>query len=382
MKEADRSVLQGIDSVGTEDRPTRVLNIVSDEMINRAVAEHVDRQDRYELVVGQAEPSTAEFDICVLDEQALSEHGTQLRARRANAPAFLPMVLVASPETFDTVEAQANAQNSNGGWDLVDEIVMMPLDTTELARRFDMVARTRDQSVALERTVERLLLLNRIARHDIRNEMQIILGWADELEAHTDERSEQMVERIVDSSRHVVDLTKAIREFIETLQSADNPELDGVDLREMLHEELAKRRSTFEEAEFVVEGTIPDIQVRANDLLASVFRNLLNNAVQHNDAAEPRVLVGIETREERVVVRIVDNGPGIPPERRSAVLGRTDAGLNHPAAGLGLYLVDTLIGQYGGTVRLSDADASGLEVEVELQRAVEAGTEEVTDETQ
>lgn len=61
-----------------------------------------------------------------------------------------------------------------------------------------------------------------------------------------------------------------------------------------------------------------------------------------------------------------DNGPGIPPDRRDAVLGRTDQGLDHPAAGLGFHLVDTLVSQYGGTLRISESDA----VEIALPKAV------------
>jgi len=63
-----------------------------------------------------------------------------------------------------------------------------------------------------------------------------------------------------------------------------------------------------------VETSIPDhVYVRADDdLLARIFANLLSNAIEHNDAATPRVEVTVEPGPETVRFEIADNGPGIP----------------------------------------------------------------------
>jgi len=198
--------------------------------------------------------------------------------------------------------------------------------------------------------------------------MNVISGWTDQLADHTDDAGEEIRQRILDSSQHVVDLTKAVREFVDTLQSAGDPDLQAVNLSRVVSEELTKRRSTFNDADFSVQGDIPDVHVRADDLLASVFRNLLNNAVQHNRSDTPRVDITVDEHDETVVTTVADNGPGIPQAHRDAVLGRTEQGLDHPAAGLGLYLVDTLVTQYGGTVQITDAELGGARIGIELQK--------------
>jgi signal transduction histidine kinase len=203
--------------------------------------------------------------------------------------------------------------------------------------------------------------------------MNVISGWTEQLAGHTDDVGEEIRQRVLDSSQHVVDLTKAVREFVDTLESAGDPDLQAVDLHRAVTDELTKRRSTFEDAEFVVNGGIPEGYVRANDLLASVFRNLLNNAVQHNNSESPRVEITVREHVETVVSTVADNGPGIPQAHREAVLGRTEEGLEHPAAGLGLYLVDTLVTQYGGAVQITDAELGGARVEIELQKASVTG---------
>lgn len=221
---------------------------------------------------------------------------------------------------------------------------------------------------------EQLLVLNRIVRHDIRNDMTIALGWGSELAAHVDVDGVEMLDRVLDTCEHVVDVTHALRDFIQTLESGAS-QAEPIELGEILAEEIQKRRSAYPEAAFAVNGSIADTWVYADELLSSVFRNVLDNAVIHNDAADPRVEVTIERGEETVQVRVADNGPGIAPERRDAVLGRTAAGLDHPESGLGLYLVDSLVDSYGGEVRIEDNDPSGAVFAIELRRAPAAVVE-------
>lgn len=347
--------------------PVRVLPVFSHPGNQRVLADWIQRHERYEMVSGDdAGLFEADFDILILDTNSLSEHDTEIRDGKADATGFLPILLVKAEAADVPLET---AEQHDAEWQFVDEVLPAPINTAALQRRLDTLARIRNQSITLEQKTEQLLLLNRITRHDIRNEMNVINGWIGQLAAHTDTAGDQIRQRILDSSQHVVDLTKAVREFVETLQAADDPDLAPVDLKRIITDELTKRRTTFDDAEFVVAGEVPRVDVRANDLLASVFRNLLNNAVQHNDTDTPRVEITVSDRDETVLITVADNGPGIPPEQRDAVLGRTEQGLDHPAAGLGLYLVDTLVTQYGGAVRITDADVGGASIDVELPTA-------------
>ena len=79
-----------------------------------------------------------------------------------------------------------------------------------------------------------------------------------------------------------------------------------------------------------------------------MFGNLLDDAVFHNDEAKVRIDVDVTADAETAVVRIADNGPGIPDSRKREVFGRGEKGLESPGSGLGLYLVDNLAETYGG----------------------------------
>jgi signal transduction histidine kinase len=217
----------------------------------------------------------------------------------------------------------------------------------------------------LEERNEHLRLLNRILRHDVRNDMAVVHGWSEELAETLDGRRGEIADGIRESSEHVVGITGAVGDLMDAIDG--DAAGSAVDLREVLLGELDRREATFPDATFEV-GSVPDVEVAADDLLGSVFRNLLNNAVQHSDRPRPRVEVSVEATDRSVVVSVADDGPGIPDGRREAVFGRTEEGLDHPAAGLGLYLVDALVSKYGGDVWVEDRRPRGAVFRVELPR--------------
>ncbi|WP_050032221.1 sensor histidine kinase [Halorubrum halophilum] len=216
---------------------------------------------------------------------------------------------------------------------------------------------------------QELELLNRIVRHDIRNDMAVVLGWMELLEDHVDDEGKEYLQKILASGEHVVELTEIAHDYVETVVSNEEVAVEPISLRSALTTELSLREESFPQAEFVVDGSIPDVAVAADGMLNSVFRNLLNNAVQHNDKDTPVVEVSCEPRDDDVDVRIADNGPGISDDKKEFVFGKGERGLGSPGTGIGLYLVQTLVTQYGGEIRIEDNEPTGTVFVVELPRA-------------
>ena len=214
----------------------------------------------------------------------------------------------------------------------------------------------------LARRTEQLEALNRVVRHDIRNDMNVLHMWATELEGHVDEAGAAALEQILSSSRHIIELTKVAREFIESLGAEDELDMEPVALREVLSNEVNTQRGAYPDADFRIRGELPSVTVRANGMLSSVFRNLLVNAVEHNDSATPTVTVSVTVRDQTVAVRVADDGPGIADVLKDEIFGKGTKGLSG-GTGIGLYLVETLVESYGGDVRIAD-DGEGQEPSV------------------
>ncbi len=207
----------------------------------------------------------------------------------------------------------------------------------------------------LETQRNNLEVLNKMVRHDIRNNLQLVVAYAETLESHVDEEGEAYLEQVIESAHQAVDITQAARDVAEVMLQTDS-ELDSVSLRSVLEGEIENVRSRFDEAIIDTAAPIPDLTVTADDMLASVFRNLLQNAVVHTDAEVPVVEVAVEEDESVARIHIADNGPGIPDERKDAIFEEGNTGLESEGTGLGLYLVRTLVGQYGGDVWVEDRD--------------------------
>lgn len=106
--------------------------------------------------------------------------------------------------------------------------------------------------------------------------------------------------------------------------------------------------------------------------LEILFRNLIDNAVKYGGST-PHVEVRAEpSSDAKVVVSIIDNGPGIPVEQRRKVFGRfvrlgNELERSTPGTGLGLYLVRNITKSIGGSIRILDRENQpGTEFRVTL----------------
>jgi len=217
----------------------------------------------------------------------------------------------------------------------------------------------------LEHRATELELLSRVLRHDIRNDIQIVLGWCALLAEGADSDQQAFVEKIETTSRHIDELTDSAREIVEALVANGDTLLEPTAIGPLLEAEIEKAAEAFEDAAFTLVDHTDGPVVLANEMLSSVFRNVLNNAVQHNDGDESQVEIAVTETDGQVVVRVADDGPGIPLDRRERVFGKGERGFGSGGTGMGLYLVATLVDLYEGTVRIEGGDP-GTVVVIEL----------------
>jgi signal transduction histidine kinase len=112
-----------------------------------------------------------------------------------------------------------------------------------------------------------------------------------------------------------------------------------------------------------------DFAGERQDLL-EIAGNVLENACKWSRG---RVRAAAEASPEdprRLRLTVEDDGPGLPPDQREAVLKRGERlDENAPGSGLGLSIVDELARAYGGALSLSHSPMGGLRVVLELPRA-------------
>jgi len=112
------------------------------------------------------------------------------------------------------------------------------------------------------------------------------------------------------------------------------------------------------ELDLAVPETLPACRFD-QDALMQILVNLIDNAVKYG---EREVRVEAETRDDRLVLRVLDRGPGVPPAERKSIFEpftRGAAADRGGGSGLGLALVQHYVTQHHGTIEVADREGGG-----------------------
>ncbi len=173
------------------------------------------------------------------------------------------------------------------------------------------------------------------------------------------ERLDSLINHMLDAARldqNPVETDTADVELAAVLASC----AETVALRYHLPTDIVKLRTT----PAILRARPIDIEM--------LFRNLIDNAVKYA-ATEP--VVEVESHfvgDNTIVVRVLDNGRGIPAKLRRKIFGRfvrlgSELERSQAGTGLGLFIVRTLVTRLHGKITVRDrGDSPGTEFEVQL----------------
>ncbi|WP_338730037.1 ATP-binding protein [Haladaptatus sp. DJG-WS-42] len=222
-------------------------------------------------------------------------------------------------------------------------------------------ARTRRQRGELQQHTNRLVILNRLLRHEILNSVTVIRGYAS-LSRDEHAGTGKVIEKRLTAIEQTIDQVKYL-----TRRAGQN---DGsrklIKIEDTIQQSVEEVSSRHSGAAISIESIPETAKVVADEQLAQVFTHLLENALIHGRDETPTVEVTVTRTSVRVSVK--DNGPGLP-ESQQALLETPDIEeFDDPTAGFGLKIVRLLVENYRGTLE-TESGASGTTVTVVLPRA-------------
>lgn len=241
-------------------------------------------------------------------------------------------------------------------------------------RRVGHVIAMRD--VTTDREYElRLEVVNRLLRHNLRNDMNKVVGWAEiAAEGVRDDESRAALRRIQAVADDVADMSRKAKRIETTLEtrSGDVVTVDAAHVLESTVDDLRERWPAA-----AIELSTPEtspVRAQAPELLEVAFRNVVENAIEHDDRSPARVEVALRTEGGSgsdpgwTVVEVADEGPGIPAMEREAILAGEETPLDH-GSGLGLWLVRWITETAGGEVEFGENEPRGSVVRIRLRSA-------------
>jgi signal transduction histidine kinase len=241
-------------------------------------------------------------------------------------------------------------------------------DTTITTDRYD---RPLGAAIALyditdkKRREERIQVLNRVLRHNLRNELTGAKGYTRLLATTPDDASElaSQVDTHLDELLEIGSKAQQIEQMLE----ADRDIPEPAPLRKVATDSIATVRSDADSelSPEQVTVSIPEkYSLSVNPaILKAVLTELIENAVQHGDHPE----IEVEFREADNAIVVTDTGPGIPEIEIEVLEVEEETPLKH-GQGLGLWLIKWGVDRLGGTIDIETSDA-GTEVMIELPAA-------------
>ena len=241
-----------------------------------------------------------------------------------------------------------------------------------------------------ERRRQQLEVLNRILRHNLRNDAGVVAGYGDLL---VDRLDDPELAKMADAIERRAGALAALGEkagTVETLLS--DGEASTVEVDEVIESIVADARERERDAVVAfdvdrrdgieMEGDVDWTASLRVDALRAVVENTIENALGHHDGegieredGDPWVRVALrrETVEgdtdsesdDRFVLTVADDGPGIPDHEVKAVESGRETALEH-GSGLGLWVVEWGAGALGADVDYAERDPRGTRVTVRL----------------
>lgn len=233
--------------------------------------------------------------------------------------------------------------------------------TDRRALKRDLAVRNRQLSV-----------LGRVFRHDLRNAINVIQGYAETIRDDESGRVASRADRIVARSERLERLAEKERTITAILANPRDPV--RIDVGALVEECVRSAADRYPDAEFdtAIEGetagrAIPDLVVAVEELL--------ENAVEHAEGPRPTVRVRVRSADDRVAIDVADEGSGIAEMERVALTEGADVDQLHHASGLGLWIVHHVVEQSAGAVEIEEREAGGSVVTIAVPRGDRSGIE-------
>jgi PAS domain S-box-containing protein len=173
---------------------------------------------------------------------------------------------------------------------------------------------------------QRLAVLNRVLRHNLRNEADVVKAHAENLEGEGSD-----VGAIIDAADSIAALGRQARRIDQYV--SESPESVAVDLPEVVDRVLETIDAGTADVSVSVETPASARAVTNERALVSALESALDNAVTYADST---VTVTVENHPEGYVIRVVDDGPGIPEWELDSLETGTETALQH-STGIGLW---------------------------------------------
>jgi len=229
-----------------------------------------------------------------------------------------------------------------------------------------------------------------MAAHELRTPITVVMGYltmvADGTLGSVPAAWRNPLEILMGKARELNGIVADLLEASRIEANAAPRRHDQMDLRAVVQEatERGKPRADLVGGEIVMQLPGAPVLVEADgNQLGRILDNLINNGLSYT-MRRPRLTISVSSEDTHALVRVADNGAGIPTSDRERVFERfqrtNDPAFRHVAGtGLGLFISRQLAEGHGGSLAIESstpADGTVFALTLPLSAAESAGLED------
>lgn len=212
---------------------------------------------------------------------------------------------------------------------------------------------------------QQLETIDRVLRHNLRNDMNVIQGRAELIHSKTSGEVAKSAANIIDTSDGLLETAKKERAITKVLLK--DPAKGEVNLKSALQDIASTLESGYSDATVRVE--CPEgVTVRATQQFEEALVELVENGIIHNDSDSPEVTITVTRSDGTTHIDIADTGPQIPEMEQNILEENTERTPVYHETGLGLWFVKLAIIRSGGTITVDENTPTGNIVKIIFQQ--------------
>ncbi|MBM7645648.1 two-component system sporulation sensor kinase A [Scopulibacillus daqui] len=234
----------------------------------------------------------------------------------------------------------------------------------------------RKKADELLQQAEKLTVVGQLAAgiaHEIRNPLTAIKGFTQLLESSTENRYIRVILQELDNIENIVsDLLVLAKPQVTQTEKTDIIYLLNRTIT------LLNAQAIMKNIEIVTDYEVEFLEIECEpDQLKQVFINIIKNALEAMENKGKKIYIKQRfIREDRILIRIIDEGVGIPQERLEKI-GEPFYSTKEKGTGLGLMICQKIIQSHRGTMKIKSVLQKGTTVDITLPTILSAEDENI-----
>lgn len=240
--------------------------------------------------------------------------------------------------------------------------------------------RDREHRTALHEEREKIRIKRQLTNninHELKTPVASMQVCLETLMSHPDMSADKRIEfisRCYEANKRLNQLLADVSSITRIEDGGDNIERNNVNLSEIISSVCDEFVIEARDKGIAISNEVgPGIIINGNSsLLASVFRNLLSNALAYSGGNEIDIK-RVDGKQGFITLTVADNGVGVSPEHLPRLFERfyrVDKGRSRQigGTGLGLSIVKNAVQWHGGTITVDNRASGGLIFRIALKK--------------